>query len=128
MPATSRISARPGSLLRPIARNSALQVLGRHLPGPGEADLRGFAWHYLARRADTSRRTLRGFDGAVFSVQFSPGGDRLAAAGKDGFVRIWETGSWALLRAFPAPMRRRPTPPRSPPTADGWRPSATRGA
>lgn len=83
----------------------ALAVLERHRPGPGEADLRGFAWHYLMRQADASRRTLAGFVGSVYSVAFSPGGDRLAAAGGDGLVRIWETDSWGLRLAFRADRR-----------------------
>src|SRR5262249_13162672 len=41
----------------------ALELLGRHRPGPGETDSRDFAWHYLSRQADTSRRTLTGFAG-----------------------------------------------------------------
>ncbi len=80
----------------------AIELLERQRPGPGETDLRGFAWRYLRRRCDTSRRTLTGFAGAAYFVEFSPSGDLLAAAGKDGFVRIWKTGSWELLRAFRA--------------------------
>ena len=38
----------------------------------------------------------------TFSVAFSPDGANLAAAGLDGNVRIWNTGSWSLARIVQA--------------------------
>src|SRR5262249_25236674 len=81
---------------------SAVELLERHRPGPGKTDLRDFAWRYLRGQCDTSRRTLTGFAGPVYFVEFSPRGDLLAAAGQDGFVRIWKPGSWEMIRAFRA--------------------------
>ncbi len=80
----------------------AIAVLERHRPGPGEDDLREFSWRYLRQLSDQSRQTLRGFRRAVYSVEFSPSGDRLAAASQDGTVRLWETGSWQPLLALRA--------------------------
>jgi WD40 repeat protein len=80
----------------------AIELLERHRPGPGETDLREFAWRYLRGQCDTSRRTLTGFAGSVYFAEFSPGGDLLAAASRDGSVRIWRTGSWEMIRSIRA--------------------------
>jgi len=82
----------------PLAR----QILMRHRPRPGEDDLRGFAWYHLLLRCNSERGTLTGHRGEVYYVEFSPGGDLLASAGKDGFVRIWNTLSWQLVRSIKA--------------------------
>jgi WD40 repeat protein/serine/threonine protein kinase len=93
---------RVNSLIEDHNTPRALELLRRQRPRPGEQDRRGFAWRYLRGRADTSRRTLRGFTDQVYWVEFSPRGDLLAATGKDGSVRIWDTTTWRLICAFTA--------------------------
>jgi WD40 repeat protein len=73
-------------------------LLLRHRPRPGEDDVRGFAWYYLRQRSHTERRTLTGHRGDVYDVEFSPRGDLLASAGKDGTVLIRDTSRWQLVR------------------------------
>ena len=46
--------------------------------------------------------TLSGHKGGVYYVDFSPRGDLLASAGKDGTVRIWDTTTWQLVRKIGA--------------------------
>ncbi len=72
----------------------AHESLVRHRPRPGEEDLREFAWYHLWLRCHQERRTLPGPRDVVYSVEFSPKGDLLASAVKDGTVLVWDTADW----------------------------------
>jgi WD40 repeat protein/serine/threonine protein kinase len=54
----------------------------------GHMDLRGFEWHYWDRLLQTG--VVQGRLWPVFSVAWSPDGHRLASAGQDRIVHIWE--------------------------------------
>jgi eukaryotic-like serine/threonine-protein kinase len=79
--------------------------LERHRPRPGQADYRGFEWHYLWRLCHPDKVAkpfpklfdLVGHKGEVYSVTFSPGGGRIATAGQDHTGRIWDASTGKLL-------------------------------
>jgi eukaryotic-like serine/threonine-protein kinase len=89
-------------LIGKFHRTTAWQILENQRPRPGEKDVREFAWYHLMRRCQTEHRTLTGHRGDVYFVAFSPRGDLLASAGKDGTVRIWNTATWKLIRQITA--------------------------
>jgi len=69
----------------------ATQILSRQVPAPGETDLREFTWYHLSSSCQSPTLNLQGHEGDVFCVAWSPDGRRLATAGKDGTLRIWNS-------------------------------------
>ena len=63
-----------------------------------DVELRGFEWHY-GRRVAKAFGIFGHHGSAVRSVCFSPNGKRLASAGTDGTVKVWdaETGQEKLI-------------------------------
>jgi WD40 repeat protein/serine/threonine protein kinase len=76
------------------------EVLSRHIPEPGQEDLRGFDWDYLWRLAHLEALTLEGHTGEVYHVAFSRDGKWLATASQDKTIRLWETLTGQLVRIY----------------------------
>ena len=58
-------------------------------------------WQYLHAEADQSLATLRGHEGYVSSVTFSPDGSRLASTSFDRTVRLWKVSTGKELAVLP---------------------------
>jgi WD40 repeat protein/serine/threonine protein kinase len=64
-------------------------------------DLREWEWRYLMRLCRVEPLVIRD-DTEFNAVAFSPDGERLASAGGDGLVKIWNSATGDLLQSFRA--------------------------
>jgi WD40 repeat protein/serine/threonine protein kinase/tetratricopeptide (TPR) repeat protein len=71
-----------------------LELLEGQRPKFDQDDLRGFEWYYLWRLCQSGKRfTLRGYQGEIWCIAFSPDGQTLASASWDGDVNIWDVAT-----------------------------------
>ncbi len=75
------------------------ETLAKHVPEEGQADLRGWEWHYLDSLCHRDLLTLRGQHG-VNTVEWSPNGSFIASGDSVGVLKVWnaETGDVLLTR------------------------------
>ena len=74
----------------------ARELLNNH----DEAEFRGFEWHHLNRRFNPQLLTLKvPYGGCYSAVAFANDGTRLASAGEDGTIKIWDAVTGLVLRS-----------------------------
>jgi WD40 repeat protein len=90
----------------------ARALLARHVPAPGQTDMRGFEWHLLSRQC-TGRElaVVKAHTHIVTSAAWSQDGTRLASGDHRGGVRVWQrqpNGSLQQLHEWklPHPVRK----------------------
>src|SRR5437660_7014806 len=54
----------------------------------------------LLRGADAEPRTLKGHQGSVMAVAFSPDGKLLASSSRDKTIKLWDVATGALKRTL----------------------------
>jgi WD40 repeat protein/serine/threonine protein kinase len=64
-------------------------------------ELRGWEWYYLMRLCKVEPLVIQD-EAEVNGVDFSPEGDRIASAGDDGVVRIWNSRTGEIIKRIPA--------------------------
>ena len=70
----------------------AVSLLERHIPAPGQQDLRSFPWYYTWNLCRPYRESL-GHDAPAHALAYSPDGSALVSAGEHGYARIWDVTS-----------------------------------
>jgi WD40 repeat protein len=93
----------------------AMLLLNRHLPrldenrlnehaaddsGADQSDRRGFEWWYLHRRAGLAHQVLLDIGSPLYTLCPSPDRRRLAVAGQDAVVRLFDPQNGAVEREF----------------------------
>jgi serine/threonine-protein kinase len=74
-------------------------ILTRWQPSAGAEDVRGFEWFYLWREAHRERLELHHTDW-VGTVAWAPDGKKIASAGQDRLVKVWDARTGAELLVF----------------------------
>jgi WD40 repeat protein/serine/threonine protein kinase len=86
------------------------ELLDRHRPRPGQADLRGFEWYYLHRLFHGSRWAVKAEPGPVFALAYTPDCRRIFSCGsaqpvrpmtssadRPGEVKLWDAATGRQL-------------------------------
>ena len=78
----------------------ASELLRRHVPQPGDPDLRGFEWYYYRKRISVPHDVEFTPGGWVDDVEVSPAGGLLASTGPDGVIHVYDLTTGTRRRMF----------------------------
>ncbi|MEZ6044218.1 MAG: protein kinase [Planctomycetaceae bacterium] len=78
----------------------AIERLQRHIPQPGEKDVRGMEWRLLNSLPSLNHREKSVHSGDCYYIKSSPDGSTLATGGEDGKVVLLDAEKYNPLHAF----------------------------
>ncbi len=78
------------------------ELLTRHVPRNGEADLRGFEWNFLSSQSSIPSQEVFRSERPLYFVRFSPDGRLVAASGADGQIRLFDATTLKPDSNYPA--------------------------
>ncbi len=76
------------------------ELLGRHVPGADEEDLRGFEWHWLRSHCVHEPKLLGTHDSAALCSAASPDGLWLATGDQKGTLKVWDLKKGELAKTI----------------------------
>jgi WD40 repeat protein len=77
------------------------ELLERQQPAEGEADRRGFEWHWLKWCLGARGGALKAHDGGLLCAAVSPDDRFLATADRKGVVKVWDLAALQPVGALP---------------------------
>jgi WD40 repeat protein/serine/threonine protein kinase len=80
----------------------AREVLAQWEPREGEPKYRGWEWYFLKAQCREAPFTVRGHQGSVQAVAWSPDSTRLASADQQGIVKIWDVAASTEVQSLRA--------------------------
>jgi WD40 repeat protein len=75
------------------------ELLDSLRPAAGRSDRRNWEWSYLDALCRADLRTIDDTPQGALRLAWSPDGTRIASAGQDGWVKVWEAGTGRRLFA-----------------------------
>jgi eukaryotic-like serine/threonine-protein kinase len=69
--------------------------LARHIPTPGQRDLRSFEWHYLWKQQEVEEFEIANLGSAVYDIALAPDGKLFAAVGAAAVIHFFDLASGA---------------------------------
>ncbi len=86
--------------LRHASPEEAVELLEQCQSLEGGPVRRGIEWDFLWSRANNADHLIPAHQGPIYALRFSPDSRFLVSAGQDGYVQVWDIGTWTKSLAF----------------------------